>query len=158
LWASTAALYEHLSPQDRRRCLTLSATHAPDDSLLASVARHHGADAAAQLRAQQRPREQPLVRTHPQTGRRNLFLSPLYVERIVGAAGCDGKLLARLNSMLDDPHVQMRWRWRAGDVVIWDETSTCHRALTDHYPQHRVMRRCVVKSDDGLHDPMHDLA
>jgi len=144
MWASTAAIYDLLSPDDQLRCETLSAIHAPDDSLLASVERHHGSAVAARLRDEQRPREQPLVRTHRQTGRRSLFLSPLYVERIVGPAGASGRLLARLNRMLDDPHVHMRWRWRAGDVVIWDETSTCHRALTDHHPQHRVVRRCVV--------------
>jgi taurine dioxygenase len=146
LWASTAAVYDLLSPQEQMRCDTLSAIHAPDASLLESVARHHGPAAAQRLRAEQRPREQPLVRTHRQTGRRSLFLSPLYVERIVGPAGANGKLLARLHRMLDDPYVQMRWRWRAGDVLIWDETSTCHRALTDHHPQHRVVRRCVVRS------------
>jgi taurine dioxygenase len=144
LWASTAAIYDRLTPADRMRCDTLSAIHAPDESLLASVERHHGSEVATQLRNQQRPREQPLVRTNRRTGRRGLFLSPLYVERIVGPAGADGKLLARLHRMLDDPHVQLRWQWRAGDVVIWDETSTCHRALTDHSPQHRVVRRCVV--------------
>jgi taurine dioxygenase len=144
LWASTAAVYDLLSPDERMRCATLSAIHAPDVSLLASVERHHGAEVAARLRAEQRPREQPLVRTDRRTGRRSLFLSPLYVERIVGPAGADGRLLARLHRMLDDPHVQMRWRWRAGDVIIWDETSTCHRALTDHAPQRRVVRRCVV--------------
>jgi taurine dioxygenase len=146
LWASTAAVYDLLSPDERLRCDTLSAIHAPDDSLLASVARHHGPAVAERLREEQRAREQPLVRTHRQTGRRSLFLSPLYVERIVGPAGASGQLLARLNRMLDDPHVHMRWRWRAGDVLIWDETSTCHRALTDHHPQHRVVRRCVVRS------------
>jgi taurine dioxygenase len=46
--------------------------------------------------------------------------------------------------MLDDPEFQVRWRWRAGDLAIWDEPSTCHRALTDHFPQRRVMRRCVT--------------
>ncbi|HWL45753.1 MAG TPA: TauD/TfdA family dioxygenase [Ilumatobacter sp.] len=144
LWASTAEIYARLSADERMRFELLSAVHAPDESLLASVARHHGTSVAEQMRQEQPPREQPLVRANRQTGRRSLFLSPLYVERIVGPAGADGALLARLNRMLDDPSVQMRWRWRAGDVVIWDETSTCHRALTDHHPQRRVVRRCVV--------------
>ena len=63
------------------------------------------------------------------------------------AAGADGRLLTELHSMLDDPHVQMRWRWREGDFVIWDETATCHRALTDHHPRRRVMRRCVTGAE-----------
>jgi taurine dioxygenase len=85
-----------------------------------------------------------LVRAHPITGRRHLYLSPLYARRIVGPAGADGKLLEELHAMLDNPHVQMRWKWRDGDFVIWDEQATCHRALTDHYPQRRAMRRCVT--------------
>lgn len=144
LWASTAEVYDRLSADERMRFDLLSAVHAPEESLLASVARHHGELVAGRLREEQRPREQPLVRAHRRTGRRSLFLSPLYVQRIVGPAGAGGELLARLNRMLDDPSVQMRWRWRAGDLIIWDETSTCHRALADHAPQRRVVRRCVV--------------
>ena len=47
----------------------------------------------------------------PRTGRRSLYLSPLYARGIVGPLVDDGRLLNGLNSMLDDPHVQVRWRW-----------------------------------------------
>lgn len=144
MWVSTAALYDRLNPADQLRCYASSAVHAPDASLLASVTRHHGREVAAQLRREFPPIEHPLVNVHPVTGRHSLFLSPLYCDRIVGPAGADGRLLARLHAMLDDPELQMRWEWRAGDMVIWDETSTCHRALTDHFPQRRVMRRCTT--------------
>lgn len=144
LWVSTAALYDRLDPADQLRCYASSAVHSPDDSLLASVERHHGPALAAQLRREFPPIEHLLVNVHPVTGRHSLFLSPLYSNQIAGPAGADGRLLARLHAMLDDPELQMRWQWRAGDLVIWDETSTCHRALTDHYPQRRVMRRCTT--------------
>ena len=84
------------------------------------------------------------MQTHPITGRKSLFLCPLYARRIVGPDGADERPARGLHSMLDDPHNQVRWRWQAGDLAIWDETNTCHRALTDHYPQRRVMRRCVT--------------
>jgi taurine dioxygenase len=144
LWASTVAVYDGLAVDERIRCESLTAVHAPDDRLLASIANHHGRSAADRLLASHPPIERPLVRVHPVTGRRNVFLSPMYMQGIVGPAGADGALLDRLNRRLDDPHVQMRWRWQAGDLVIWDETSTCHRALTDHFPVRRVMRRCVT--------------
>lgn len=144
MWASTAAIYDRLSPHDQLRCYASSALHAPDHSLLASVRRHHGTELAARLRQAYPPIEHPLVDVHPVTGRHSLYLSPLYCDRIVGPAGSDGRLLARLHDMLDDPAVQMRWQWEPGDVVIWDETSTCHKALTDHYPQRRVMRRTAA--------------
>jgi taurine dioxygenase len=144
IWASTAAIYDALPPEVRQLCEESTVFHAPDASLLASVERHHGAEVANRLRRQHSGIEHPLVQTHPITGRKSLFLSPLYARRIVGPDGADGRLLARLHSMLDDPHIQVRWRWQAGDLAIWDETNTCHRALTDHYPQRRVMRRCVT--------------
>lgn len=144
MWASTAAIYDRLTPDDQLRCYASSALHAPDDSLLASVRRHHGTEVAGRLRRAYPPIEHPLVNVHPVTGRHSLYLSPLYCDRIVGPAGSDGRLLARLHEMIDDPAVQMRWQWQPGDVVMWDETSTCHKALTDHYPQRRVMRRTAA--------------
>ena len=144
IWASTTAIYDALPSEVQRLCEESAVLHAPDASLLASVERHHGPEAANRIRRQHPGIEHPLVQTHPVTGRKSLFLCPLYACRIVGPVGADHGLLARLHTMLDDPHVQVRWRWRAGDLAIWDETNTCHRALTDHYPQRRVMRRCVT--------------
>jgi taurine dioxygenase len=56
-------------------------------------------------------------------------------------------LLGWLRSRIEDPNLQVRWRWQAGDVAIWDERCTNHRALSDHYPQHRRMRRCTVDGE-----------
>jgi taurine dioxygenase len=144
LWASTAALFDALPADVQARCEQSRILHAPDESLLASVERHHGAEVAARLRREHRGVEHPMVRLDPITGRRALHLSPLYARRIVGPAAADASLLEELHARLDDPHVQMRWRWREGDLVIWDEMATCHRALTDHHPQQRVMRRCTT--------------
>ena len=128
IWASTAAVYDALPAEVQQLCAASAVLHAPDASLLASVERHHGPEAANRLRRRHSGIEHPLVQTHPITGRKSLFLCPLYARRIVGPDGADERLLERLHSMLDDPHVQVRWRWRAGDLAIWDETNTCHRA------------------------------
>lgn len=144
LWASTAAIYDRLSPADRAACAASRAVHAPDESLLASVRRHHGDELVAQLLRHYPPIERPLLHVHPRTGRRSLYLSPLYCDRLVGPAAVDGDLLGRLHAMLDDPAVQLRWAWEPGDVAIWDEASTCHRALTDHFPHRRVVRRAAA--------------
>ena len=110
--------------------------------------RHHGPEVAIRLRRANPPVSHPLVRTHPVTGEALLFLSPLYLRRLIGIERRQGdRMLRELNGLLDDPHVQVRWRWEAGDVAIWDEVATCHRALTDHFPQRRTMRRCVVQGD-----------
>jgi taurine dioxygenase len=144
LWASTAAVFDALPFDVQQRCSQSSVRFEPDESLLASVERHHGASVAHRLRREHPGVEHPLVHSNPITGRRSLRLSPLDARCIVGPAAEDPKLLDHLHSRLDDPHVQMRWRWREGDLAIWDEAATCHRALTDHHPQRRVMRRCVT--------------
>ena len=90
---------------------------------------------------------QPMVRVHPVTGRKALFLAGSYIDGIVGLKGHESAaLLELLRGQLNDPNVQCRWRWRQHDLVIWDERCTNHRATSDHYPQYRLMRRCTAGS------------
>jgi alpha-ketoglutarate-dependent taurine dioxygenase len=146
LWASGRAIYERLDPARQRLCRSLRVVHVPDDTLLNTVRRHHGEDIVRLLIADHPPIEQPLVRLHPETVRPAMWLSPLYAARIVGLDDTDSRRVLRLlHRQINDPEVQVRWRWATGDVAIWDETSTCHRALTDHAPQRRTMRRCTTE-------------
>jgi taurine dioxygenase len=148
LWASLPAVLAALPVDAQKLCRDLRAVHATDATLLQSVERHHGPEVAVRLRRANPPVSHPLVRTHPVTGEALLFLSPLYLRRLIGIERRRGdRMLRELNGLLEDPHVQVRWRWQAGDVAIWDEVATCHRALTDHFPQRRTMRRCVVQGD-----------
>jgi taurine dioxygenase len=145
LWASGRAIYERLDPARQRLCRALRVVHVPDDTLLDTVRRHHGEDVVRRLIAEHPPIEQPLVRLHAETGRPAIWLSPLYAANVVGLDDADSRRVLRcLHRRISDPEVQVRWRWAAGDVAIWDETSTCHRALTDHAPQRRSMRRCTT--------------
>jgi taurine dioxygenase len=148
LWASLPAALGALPAHVQQACRDLRAEHTADGSLLQSVERHHGPEIAIRLRRANPPVSHPLVRTHPVTGEALLYLSPLYLRRLIGVQRREGERMRReLNGLLEDPHVQVRWRWEAGDVAIWDEVATCHRALTDHFPHRRTMRRCVVQGD-----------
>jgi taurine dioxygenase len=148
LWASLPAALAALPADVQAQCRDLRAEHAADVSLLRSVERHHGPEVAVRLRRTNPPVSHPLVRTHPVTGEALLFLSPLYLQRLLGMdRRRSDRMLRELNRLLEDPHLQVRWRWAAGDIAIWDEAATCHRALTDHFPQRRTMRRCVVEGD-----------
>jgi taurine dioxygenase len=145
LWASGRAIYERLDPAQRRLCRSLRVVHVPDDTLLTTVRQHHGDDIVRRLLAEHPPIEHPLVRLHAETGRPAMWLSPLNAADVVGLDGADSRrVLQVLHRQIRDPEVQVRWRWAAGDVAIWDETSTCHRALTDHAPHRRTMRRCTT--------------
>lgn len=151
IWSSLTGAFAALSTSRQLECAQLRGAHAPDPTLLASVERNHGSEVAIRLRRAHPGVSHPLVRRHPQTGEALLFLSPLYLHRIVGVERRRGeRMLAELERLLDDPLLQVRWRWQEGDVAIWDEAATCHRALGDHFPQRRAMRRCVVEGTRPL--------
>ena len=145
LWASGFAMYERLGERLRSFCELRYAIHRPSPQLLSSVRRHRGDEIAIELLRRYPPVAHPLVRRHPVNGRRALWLSPLYMTQIEAMSSADSAaLLGVLHRGIEDPDVQVRWKWREGDVAIWDEQSTVHRALGDHFPQTRVMRRCTV--------------
>jgi len=88
----------------------------------------------------------PLVRTHPETGRRALYLNPNRIEQIIGLEREESDaLLDQLTVHATAQKYQYRHRWRRGDVVIWDNRCTMHKANAD-YPngERRLMHRIVV--------------
>jgi taurine dioxygenase len=141
LWASGAAVWARAPAALRAQLAGACLVHRLDPALLASVGRHHGDDVARALERAHPPVAHPLVRAHPGTGESVAYLSPLYADRVLGRpqSGLD-----ELHGMLDDPAVHVRWTWADGDVAIWDEAATVHRALVDHFPQRRVVRRCTT--------------
>jgi taurine dioxygenase len=62
-------------------------------------------------------------------------------------------LLGYLRRHIEDSRFHCRWRWRLGDVAIWDERSTNHRNAADHWPQHREGRRCEIGAGVPSFDP-----
>ena len=67
------------------------------------------------------------------------------IKGITGMHPAESDLLLKfLRSLLDDPNIQVRWHYEPHDLVMWDERCTNHRALGDHYPAHRIVRRCTV--------------
>lgn len=141
LWASGAELYRRLDPELRRRLDGASVVHRPTVELVETVRRHRGDEVAARLIAAHPPVAKPLVRRHAVTGQPLLWLSPLYTDGFDTTGTID---VAALAADLDDPATHVRWQWQPGDLAIWDETATVHKALGDHYPQRREMRRCTL--------------
>lgn len=152
LWVDLCAAYDSLSPTMRQRVGGLRLCHRPLPRFFETVRRHHGDQVTDQLVADHPPLEHPLVRTHPVSGRPALFVCPLYGDRIAGLSDDEsGEVLAELHERLEDESLQVRWRWRTHDLVVWDEASTNHRALGDHHPRRRVMRRCAVVGTHPFH-------
>jgi taurine dioxygenase len=96
--------------------------------------------------------EHPLVRTHPETGRKALYLNPNRLDRIVGLERAESDAL--LDELADEarkPRHHFGHDWRAGDIVIWDNRATMHRVVID-YPEGepRVMQRVLIEGEKPM--------
>jgi taurine dioxygenase len=92
--------------------------------------------------------EHPVVRTHPETGRRTLYVNGAFTDRIVGFDADESEaLLDFLYEQASYPEYRCRWKWSVGDLAIWDNRATQHYAVSDYWPQRRVMERITVADD-----------
>ncbi|MDM7957407.1 TauD/TfdA family dioxygenase [Blastomonas sp.] len=88
--------------------------------------------------------EHPVVRVHPVSGERSLLLGH-FVKQFVGLNSADSQRLFNiLQDHITKPENTVRWRWRAGDVAIWDNRATQHRAIADFGLQRRTLRRATI--------------
>ncbi|MBA4778971.1 MAG: taurine dioxygenase [Sphingomonadales bacterium RIFCSPHIGHO2_01_FULL_65_20] len=91
--------------------------------------------------------EHPVVRVHPVSGERSLLLGH-FVKQFVGLNSADSqRLFSILQDHITKPENTVRWRWRAGDVAIWDNRATQHRAIADFGLQRRTLRRATIAGD-----------
>jgi taurine dioxygenase len=90
----------------------------------------------------------PVVRTHPVTGRKAIFVNPQFTLRIVGMNDDESQaLLNLLYAQVHVPEYQFRLRWKPGTMTFWDNRCTQHYAANDYYPNRRHMERVAVIGD-----------
>jgi taurine dioxygenase len=134
--------YERLSPEWKQRIASLRAVHNLDFSRT----RRHGEDPMTEAqRREVPPVDHPIVRTHPETGRKCLFLGD-HAEYVVGMGYDEGRaLIEELNALAVHPDLTYEHRWTPGELIVWDNRCLMHRA-TEYDPavQRRVVRRCTV--------------
>jgi taurine dioxygenase len=134
--------YERLSPAWKARIATLRAVHNSDFSRT----RRHGEDPMTPSSARRGlPVDHPIVRTHPETGRKCIYLGD-HAEYIVGMPYGEGRaLIEELNRLAVHPDLTYEHRWKAGELLVWDNRCVMHRATPyDPATQRRVIRRCTV--------------
>jgi taurine dioxygenase len=153
LWGSMTAAYAALSPAMQAFLDGLDAMH-DNESFIVGARTKLGTEKgdalglADQLRSAYPPVMHPVVRVHPETGKKALLMGGQFMTRIVGVTELESAaLLDLLSRHIDQPQLHCRWSWRLGDLAIWDERATVHRGLADHFPQQREVRRCVVDGD-----------
>jgi len=148
LWADMCAAYNGLSVALKAMIDELSAVH---DFKNFRALFSTGEKDQTRLREMERRYPNPthpVVRTHPVTGQKALFVNPQFTLRIAGLkAGESSALLELLYEQTHVPEYQFRLRWKPGTVALWDNRSTQHYAANDYYPNRRHMERVAVIGD-----------
>ncbi len=148
-WADTQLAYESLSAPVRRLVDDLVAVHDGNREWGAYLRRRAGRgnqwDGATVTEIP--PVEHPVVRIHPETGRKGLFVNPGFTSHVVGVSDAESRgILDLLYAHLTKPEHTVRHRWAPGDVGIWDNRATAHYANND-YTRTRVMARVTIRGD-----------
>jgi taurine dioxygenase len=139
------SVYEALPEATRKRIDGMRAIHGYDTPR----ARNRPSPRTPEEIAETPDVEHPLVRTHPETGRRALYLNPNRLDRIVGLPRAESDAL--LDELADEarkPRHHHGHVWSAGDVVVWDNRATMHRVVID-YPvgEKRIMHRVLIEGE-----------
>ena len=88
----------------------------------------------------------PVVITHPDSGRRALYVNPDFTVRIDGWSEEESKpLLDYLYAHAQKPEFTCRFRWRPGSIAFWDNRATWHKAVNDYHGHRRLMHRITVE-------------
>ena len=92
--------------------------------------------------------EHPVIRTHPRTGRKGIFVNSVFTTELRGVPKDEGEaLLAFLYAHVAKPQFQCRFRWRENSIAMWDNRCVQHHAMWDYYPEVRSGYRVTVAGD-----------
>jgi taurine dioxygenase len=131
LWASTEAAYERLSEPLKRLAESLTAIHAITPISWSQF---------DERRTRFHWSEHPLVREHPVTGRKALFVNPRFTQEIVGLRPHESAAVLKVFfDHITRPEHQVRFQWRQGSLAVWDNRSTVHYASDDYGAERRIM-------------------
>jgi len=130
MWTNTYKAYEELSAPMREFCDGLSALH----------------DAQPHAKPEQMA-VHPVVRVHPETGRKALFVNEHFTRRIVELSHHESDMLLRfLTSWVASPRFTVRYHWTPGTIAMWDNRCTQHHVLND-FDGDRIIQRVTVMGD-----------
>jgi alpha-ketoglutarate-dependent sulfate ester dioxygenase len=153
LWANTVAAYHDLPEALRAFAGKLWLLHSNvydyvgNRQAVSEEGRRHYNEVFTSTRYET---EHPLVHVHPETGERALILGH-FAQKVIGYGSTDSAhLLAIFQEHIIRPENTVRWRWSAGDVAIWDNRATQHRAIDDYGSEPRVVRRVTIAGEPAV--------
>jgi taurine dioxygenase len=150
LWTSTVAAFDALSPAMQAFLETLTARHESEH-----IYRGRYSDRGVDDAGRHYPSAvHPVVRTHPDSGRRALYVNPSFTTRICELTADESTaLLDYLYRHQQRPEFQVRFRWTPNAIALWDNRSTQHFALWDYWPEERKGHRVTIAGERPYFDP-----
>ena len=149
VWANTTTAYHDLPEELKTLAESLRAIHSNnyDYAAKASVPAEVLAKYKDFFNSTEYETEHPLVRVHPETAEKTLVLGHFF-QKFVGYSQADSRRLFDIfQNYVEKLENIVSWRWEAGDIAIWDNRATQHRAINDYGDQHRVVRRDTLEGD-----------
>jgi taurine dioxygenase len=144
IFCDTAAVLRDL-PADLVQRLT---HHRAEHDILKNFGHRVGDKKREQLRREFPAQAHPVIRTHPETGEKSLFVNREFTTRILGLPAAESEsLLCALFDRVKAPEYHGRVRWTPDTVVFWDNRCTQHYPVLDYWPHPRVMERVTIKGD-----------
>ena len=143
LFASMYAAYEALSDRMKTYLHGMTAFHDGADVYRGLYANFGVSDKPAYPSA-----EHPVIRTHPVTGKKALYVNRGFTRRLIGVPRDEGDaILAYLYQHAENPLFQCRFRWSENAIAFWDNRCVQHRAMWDYWPHTRSGNRVTVQGD-----------
>jgi taurine dioxygenase len=138
------AAYENLSEELREQIEGAMAIHSFEHNF----GRRMSPEKRAEFLEQYPPARHPVVRTHPETGKKAIYVSRPFTTHIEGLEAKESfSLLRRLYRQAAIPGRQVRFRWRENSVAFWDNRAVQHYAAFDYMPDTRCVERVTVAGD-----------
>lgn len=148
LFANMYLAYDHLSPGMKRLLERLVAVNSADKAEAAVTREDRIRDKPGDATGLVTIAEHPVVRTHPETGRKSLYVNPGHTIRFKGwTVEESAPILRYLYAHQTRPEWRTRFRWAPGSVAFWDNRAVQHYAVNDYHGYRRVMHRITLKGD-----------
>jgi len=145
MFASMSAAFAGLSDQMQSLLSSLTAIHDFSFGFKESLAEPGGRERLADMVRDNPPVEHPVVRTHPESGKRGLYVNSLFTMGIKGMKEKESRVLLEfLYQHMTTVEFTCRFRWQTHSVAFWDNRITQHKPVSDYWPQHRKMQRITI--------------
>jgi taurine dioxygenase len=148
MWACMATAYNGLSQSMQNMLEGLAAIHDFRRGFKESLAEAGGLERLAQAVAENPPVEHPVIRVHPESGKKVIFVNSLFTTHIVGIPKNESEaILAFLYQHVTTAEYTCRFNWQSNCLAIWDNRSTQHKPINDYFPAHRQLERITIDGD-----------